>query len=140
MSKSAFVGFALGIVVTLSAFQVYKSVGDSKSYINCRQEYPNIPGTVLLENDKVIVQKFTFPPGQWEGVHAHPPNQLYIHLKGGTWKVRFGDTQNTGDSANGSVGWYGPVHLEQDHESVNVGEEPIELIWVTLKESCSSGN
>ena len=57
----------------------------------CHQYYPNIPGEVLLENDKVVVQRFIFPPGQWEGVHAHPPDQLYIHIKGGQWTVRFGD-------------------------------------------------
>ena len=28
----------------------------------CHQYYPNIPGEVLLENDKVVVQKFHFSP------------------------------------------------------------------------------
>ena len=98
----------------------------------CHQYYPNIPGEVLLENDKVVVQRFIFPPGQWEGVHAHPPDQLYIHIKGGEWTVRYGDRTDTGRSETGSVGWYGPVSLEADHESVNSGSEPIDLIWVTL--------
>ena len=43
----------------------------------CHQYYPNISGEVLLENDKVVVQRFVFPPGVWEGVHSHPPDQLY---------------------------------------------------------------
>ena len=50
--------------------------------------YPNIPGEDLLENDWVIVQRFTVKPGQWEGVHAHHPDMLYIHIKGGQWAVR----------------------------------------------------
>ena len=103
---------------------------------NCHQSYPNIPGRVLLENDKVVVQRFVFPPGQWEGVHAYPPNQLFIHLKGGEWTVRYGRHQQTVTSPTGSVGWFGPVSLAQDHESVNSGTEPIDLIWVTLKEGC----
>ena len=102
----------------------------------CHQYYPNIPGELLLENDKVVVQRFIFPPGQWEGVHAHPPDQLYIHLKGGRWTVRYGKHQETGWSETGSVGWYGPVPLSADHESVNSGDEPIDLIWVTLKTGC----
>lgn len=102
----------------------------------CHQYYPNIPGQVLLENDKVVVQRFIFPPGQREGVHAHPPDQLYIHIKGGHWTVRYGDHKESGYSETGSVGWYGPVELSADHESVNTGDEPIDLIWVTLKESC----
>ena len=104
----------------------------------CHQYYPNIPGEVLLENDKVVVQRFIFPPGQWEGVHRHPPDQLYIHLKGGKWTVRFGDKIETGHSETGSVGWYGPVAIEEDHESVNTGDEPIDLIWVTLKTGCQN--
>ena len=44
--------------------------------------YPNIPGEDLLENDLVIVQRFTVNPGQWEGVHAHHPDMLYIHVRG----------------------------------------------------------
>ncbi len=50
--------------------------------------YPNIPGEDLLENDFVIVQRFTVNPGQWEGVHAHHPDMLYIHIKGGEWAAR----------------------------------------------------
>ena len=104
----------------------------------CHQYYPNIQGDVLLENEKVVVQKFTFPPGQWEGVHSHPPDQLYIHLKGGHWTVKYGDTTYPAEfSPTGSVGWYGPVPLSAQHESMNAGNEPIELIWVTLKESCA---
>ncbi len=103
----------------------------------CHQYYPNIPGEVLLENDKVVVQKFVFPPGVWEGVHSHPPDQLYIHLKGGEWTVKYGEkTYPPQYSATGSVGWYGPVPLSAKHESVNSGHEPIELIWVTLKDGC----
>ena len=103
----------------------------------CHQYYPNIPGTVLLENDKVVVQRFIFPPGQWEGVHSHPPGQIYIHVKGGEWTVRFGDKIERGHSDAGSVGWYGPVELSANHESVNSGKEPIDLIWVTLKSECA---
>ena len=102
----------------------------------CHQYYPNIPGEVLLESDEVVVQRFILEPGQWEGVHAHPPNQFYIFLKGGEWTVRYGDEIRTGRSETGSVGWYGPVDLSEDHESVNSGDEPVDLIWVTLKSGC----
>ncbi len=107
----------------------------------CYQYYPNIPGELLLENDKVVVQKFVFPPGVWEGIHSHPPDQLYIHLKGGEWTVKYGTkTYPSQYSQTGSVGWYGPVPLSAQHESVNSGDEPIELIWVTLKQGCLQKN
>ena len=116
------------------------SVGNALAEIvknPCHQHYPNIPGELLLENEKVVVQKFIFPPGQWEGIHSHPPDQLYIHIKGGEWTVKYGEKIFPAQrSETGSVGWYGPVPLSARHESVNSGDEPIELIWVTLKQDC----
>ncbi len=105
----------------------------------CHQSYPNpnISGELLLENDKVVIQRFIFPPGEWEGIHAHPPDQIYIHVKGGEWAVKYGNTTYPDEwSETGSVGWYGPVSLDEKHESVNSGDEPIDLIWITLKQGC----
>lgn len=98
--------------------------------------YPNIPGEDILENDLVIVQRFTVFPGQWEGVHEHVPNMLYIHIKGGQWAARLkGQPEHLypAPSPDGSVGWMQPYTLDQGHESGNLGTEPIDLIWVTLK-------
>lgn len=100
-------------------------------------DYPNIPGEDLLENDLVIVQRFTVNPGQWEGIHAHHPDMLYIHVKGGQWAARsktepprpYPDA-----SPDGSVGWMPTIDISMGHESGNVGTSPIDLIWVTLKQ------
>jgi hypothetical protein len=32
------------------------------------------------------------------------------------------------------VGWMQPIDASVGHESGNVGKEPIDLIWVTLKD------
>jgi len=99
-----------------------------------RLVYPNIPGTVLLDNEQVVVQRFLVKPGAWEGVHAHPGNQLYVHVKGGRWAVRIAGREDVSTSKTGSIGWY-PAHpLSDQHQSGNVGDEPIDLIWVTLKQ------
>ena len=50
--------------------------------------YPNLAnpdGEVLLENERVVVQRFVVGPGEWEGIHSHPGDQLYVHVKGGQW-------------------------------------------------------
>jgi len=99
--------------------------------------YPNIPGEDLLENSRVIVQRFTVNPGQWEGVHAHRPNMLYIHIKGGQWAARSKKEPEhpyPEASPDGEVGWMAPIDISEGHESGNVGAQPIDLIWVTLKE------
>src|SRR5262249_8181839 len=70
--------------------------------------YPNIPGEDLFENDRVVVQRFTVNPGQWEGVHAHRPNMLYIHIRGGQWAARSKKEPEHAypeRSEDGSVGW-----------------------------------
>jgi quercetin dioxygenase-like cupin family protein len=96
--------------------------------------YPNIPGNVLLENERLVVQRFIVKPGQWEGIHPHPGNQLYVYIKGGKWAVRYGDKEELSEYKTGSVGWYEAVTLDQRHQSGNVGDRPIDLIWITLKD------
>jgi hypothetical protein len=99
-------------------------------------DYPNIPGEDLLENDRVVVQRFLVPPGQWEGVHGHRPNTLYIHVKGGRWAVRSHTEaahEHAEPSTDGEVGWMDPIDPSAGHESGNAGDTPIDLIWVTLK-------
>ena len=101
-------------------------------------DYPNLAdpdGEVLLENERVVVQRFIVGPGEWEGIHSHPGNQVYIHIKGGIWSGRTGGVQRDGTnfSEPGSVGWMRAIPLSEGHESGNTGDTPIDLIWVTLK-------
>lgn len=102
-------------------------------------DYPNLAdpdGEVLLENEHVIVQRFVVPPGEWEGVHAHPGDQVYVHVVGGTWSGRAGgeSTYDDSPSETGGVGWMERIPLSEGHESGNTGDTPIDLIWVTLKD------
>ena len=95
--------------------------------------YPNIPIELQLANDKVVVQKFIIEPGQWEGLHTHPGNQIYVHIRGGEWTVRRNGQESVSHAADGSVGWYEAIDEDEQHESGNTGDTPIELVWVTLQ-------
>jgi beta-alanine degradation protein BauB len=98
--------------------------------------YPNIPGEDLLENDLVIVQRFTVAPGEWEGPHPHHPDMLYVHIKGGSWAQRTKtepERPYPTPAADGDVGWMPTIPSSVGHESGNIGKEPIDLIWITLK-------
>ena len=108
----------------------------------CHQHYPNIPGEPLLENDKLVVQRFIIQPGQWEGIHSHPGNQIYVHIKGGEWSGRIGGkSEYSGEiDEDGSVGWMDAIPLSAGHDSGNTGNTPIDIIYVTLKEGCKDGN
>ena len=96
----------------------------------------------MLENDKLVVQRFIIQPGQWEGIHSHPGNQIYIHIKGGEWSGRIGGkSEYSGEiDEDGSVGWMDEIPLSAGHDSGNTGDEPIDIIYVTLKEDCMDGN
>ncbi len=120
------------LLITLGVLGLSASAGtETKPY---HQYYPNIPGEVLLENDRVVVQKFVVEPGEWEGVHPHPGNQVYIHIRGGEWSMRRkGKIEEVGVSEAGSVGWMDAIDISEQHESGNTGDTPIELVWVTLK-------
>jgi quercetin dioxygenase-like cupin family protein len=125
------------VCVTLKPFASPASAGaaahkPSYEYLN----YPNIPGEDLLDNDQVIVQRFVVNPGQWEGVHAHRPNMLYIHIKGGQWAARSNKEAEhpyPQASPDGEVGWMPTIDISEGHESGNIGKAPIDLIWVSLK-------
>jgi quercetin dioxygenase-like cupin family protein len=97
--------------------------------------YPNIPGEDILENDSVVVQRFRLNPGQWEGVHAHRGNQLWIFIKGGLWSSRTKDTQPSEPQfgPDGTVGWMPAIDISQGHESGNVGTTARDVVWITLK-------
>ena len=45
-------------------------------------------------------------PGEWEGVHSHPGNQIYVHIKGGYWSGKMhGELEYEKEfSPDGSVG------------------------------------
>ena len=100
--------------------------------------YPNLEdsdGEVILENEHVVLQKLIVGPGEWEGIHSHPGNQIYVHIKGGFWSGRLGgeiEYEREFDE-DGSVGWMDAIPIEAGHESGNSGDEAIELIYVTLK-------
>ena len=98
--------------------------------------YPNVPGEDLFENERVVVQRLTVMPGQWEGPHAHIPNQLYIEINGGVFTGRTYTKPefDEGHGRPGDAGFMPTFDSSVGHESRNSGKEPIEMVWVTLKD------
>ncbi|NKB39364.1 MAG: hypothetical protein GKR93_19705 [Gammaproteobacteria bacterium] len=114
----------------------------SRAFGAGEQTYPNVPGEILMEDDRVIVQKFVLEPGQWEGIHSHPEHQLVITLKRsdevtyriGDKETKFKFTEEDLRNKSHSVFWRpGPVHLSDQHESGNTGSKTLEWIAITFK-------
>ncbi len=103
-----------------------------------QQEYPNIEGETLLEDDRVVVQRFVLEPGEWEGIHEHPENQLVIVLNSTNELVyRYrGSERVFARPENDTIRAFwrpGPVYLSDEHESGNTGSRPLEWIAISFK-------
>jgi hypothetical protein len=101
--------------------------------------YPNLEnsdGEVVLTNEHVVLQRLVVGPGEWEGIHSHPGNQIFVHVKGGEWSGRLGGEIEYSEivSPDGEVGWMDAIPLSAGHNSGNTGDTPIDLIYVTLKD------
>ena len=111
-----------------------------------QQDYPNIDGATLLEDDRVVVQRFVLEPGQWEGIHEHPENQLVIVLNSTEELIyRFRGSERIFERPKDDTVrafWRpGPVFMSDEHESGNTGTRPLEWIAITFKkESISTDN
>lgn len=110
---------------------------ENKLANNCHMVYPDIEGELLLENDQVVVQRFTIQPGQWEGIHRHPPQQLYIQVTDGDWSYKSGGSVDNFSLQAGHVSWNETAtELTEQHESGNAGTAEISYIWVGVKPGC----
>ena len=118
------------------------------SIANGQQEYPNVEGETLLEDDRVIVQRFVLEPGQWEGIHEHPEYQLVIVLNSTdelTYRFRGSElvipASDDGGSEDISAFWRpGPISMSDQHESGNTGTRPLEWIAITFKSDSVATN
>ena len=69
------------------------------------------------------------------GVGPDCGNQVYLHIKAGTWSQRRGGAQSAPSAfmQAGSVGWVDALDLSEGHEVGNTGDTTIEYVLVTIK-------
>lgn len=135
----------LNTVLVLLLASIGSHADDSKTSGNVADpdkpfllHYPNLEnsdGEVVLSNEHVVLQRLVVPAGKWEGIHSHPGNQIYVHIRGGEWSGRLGgEIEYSAEySPDGEVGWMDAIPLSAGHDSGNTGDTPIDLIYVTLK-------
>lgn len=129
---------AVGAVLVLGVALNALAVPPGRQQSDAERIYLGVTGTIALENDHVLVQRFFIPPGQSTGHHAHAGHQLLVFIKGG---VLTSDTGKATIWPDGRVVWL--QEAGQDGGGTNSGRTPIELVWVTLKpqsRAASAGN
>lgn len=90
---------------------------------------------VRFENDRVRVLEATLPPGVKEQVHSHPAYVIYV-VAGGKYRNYASDGKITeGTFQTGDVIYRDPL----THAAENIGDKPMHLILVELKDQAGSG-
>lgn len=93
-----------------------------------QQTYPNQPAMeTLLDNDRVVVQRVTFPAGEWQGVHSHAGNQLAVAITEVAQMVKEGGKESTRILKPGEILWVEKV--THDHKVTKSGT----AVLITLK-------
>ncbi len=92
-----------------------------------QQKYPSVESPVLLENDRVVVQRTDFEAGAWVGEHSHAGNQLAVILDANELLYKEGEKETTESYKPGDVLWVDAV--KHDHKSLSGGTS----ILITIK-------
>lgn len=98
------------------------------------QDFVNTDPTfnkVLVDTTLLVAIETTFEPGKQTSLHTHSAFFVYV-LKGGTLKVEYADGKT--ESLEFKAGDYVFNGPERPHRSTNIGNEPIKMIIVELKE------
>lgn len=85
---------------------------------------------ILVENDKVRVGRWTFPPGSETGQHRHAMAYVVVPMTTGTLVVRDAQGQRDNNLVAGSP-YYGDAGVE--HNVFNESSAQIVFIEVELK-------
>lgn len=94
-----------------------------------QQKYPNISDSeVVLDNEKVVVQKVTSEAGKWAGEHSHSGNQLAVVLDDCTMVYKEDGKETEVARKKGEVLW---VDATKKHD--HMGKDACSFIIVTLK-------
>lgn len=131
MSLCRFV--VVSLMILLGASLKLEADPSTKKPGTTHRIYADLTGTIALENERVLVQRFIIQPGQSTGHNAHAAHQLEIFVKGGVLTSRTGRSTFWPD---GRVVWL--EDAGHDQGSTNTGHAPIELVWITLKRAEST--
>src|ERR1700730_12557047 len=93
--------------------------------------YADLAGEVLLENDRLRVERFSVRPGQSTGPHSRAAGRLLVIIKGGLLASNY--SQRATLWKDGSVFWQSEG--APDAGSTNIGTVPFPVILVEHKKT-----
>ena len=91
---------------------------------------PSFASKVVLDNDRVRVQRLTVPVGFREGLQVVPNDQMAIQMTPGELEVVINGQKTAGKVETGAV-FYVPKNAP--HQFSNIGSAPYDTLVVMLK-------
>ena len=87
-----------------------------------------------FENSEVSVWKTTVMPNAPLQMHTHDHPRVLVALQGGTVKIAYADGgSETQHWESGKAYWLGLEEGKRRHADVNLGDKPIEVMVIELK-------
>jgi quercetin dioxygenase-like cupin family protein/mannose-6-phosphate isomerase-like protein (cupin superfamily) len=93
--------------------------------------FSNLPGKVLLDNERVTVTQVILPPGQGTGRRNSQVAELLVFIKGGVMKSTA--SARSVEWKDGRVVWLPSLGQSDDGDAINTGTTPIVMDVVKLK-------
>ena len=98
--------------------------------LTARAQAPTFASKMLVNNDRVQIQRLSVPAGFRETLQVVPNDQIAIQITPGDLEVQINGQKTTGRIEPGTT-FYVPKNAP--HQFLNVGQAPYDVVVVMLK-------
>lgn len=98
--------------------------------LTARAQAPTFASKMLVNNDRVSIQRLSVPAGFRETLQVVPNDQIAIQITAGDLEVQINGQKTTGRIEPGTA-FYVPKNAP--HQFLNVGNAPYDVVVVMLK-------
>lgn len=98
--------------------------------LTARAQAPAFASKILVNNDRVRIQRLSVPAGFRETLQVVPNDQIAIQITPGDLEVQINGQKTTGRVEPGTT-FYVPKNAP--HQFLNVGNAPYDVVVVMLK-------
>ncbi|HKE29256.1 MAG TPA: hypothetical protein VKB88_43195 [Bryobacteraceae bacterium] len=93
-----------------------------------------VPPQIVVDNQKVKVERWVLQPDEQSPVHTHSLDHVYVVIHGSEVREHFPDGRTSDDNQETGRAAFSPAR-GKTHSFENVGTTPYEMIAIELKES-----
>jgi len=92
-----------------------------------------VPPQILVDNQKVKVERWILQPGEQSPVHTHSLDHVYVVIHGSKIREHFPDGHTSDDDQETGRAAFSAAH-NKTHAFENAGNRPYEMVSIELKD------